>query len=184
MRFSVAVICVCVLVTMGCSGGASKSGKASDRLQAGDMAPGFGLEDLITSEMVDFGKNVYTNKATVVTFWSMACPSCKAALLEVKKAHEAYSGSGIVFLGVNFDAENLHGVRAFVKGEAIGFPTLWDQGRRVVRKYKALDYTFSVFVVDKGGKILLAQYDHPPDLYDVLAKTLDEIVERSGAPKQ
>jgi len=178
MRFSVAVICVCVLLVAGCSGGASKSGKAADRLQVADMAPGFALTDLVTNEIYDFGKDAYSNRATVVTFWSMACPSCKLALLDVKKAHEAYTDAGIVFLGVNFDIENLQGVRAFVKGEAIPFPTLWDQGRRAVRDYKALDYTFSVFVVDKGGEVLLAQYDHPPDLYDVLAKELDEIVER------
>ena len=184
MRFFVTAVCVCALLMAGCSGGASKSAKASDRLQAGDMAPGFALTDLSTNEITDFGKDAYTNRATVVTFWSMACPSCKAALLEVKRSHEAYSDLGIVFLGINFDAENLQGVRAFIKGEAIPFPTLWDQGRRVVRDYKAFDYTFSVFVMDKGGEVLLAQYDHPPDLYDVLAETLDKVVERAGEPKQ
>jgi peroxiredoxin len=181
MKFFVAIICVCALLAAGCSGGGSKSAKAADRLQTGDMAPGFALTDILTNELHDFGKDIYTNRATVVTFWSMACPSCRTALLEVEKAHDAYSDLGIVFLGMNFDAENLQGVRAFVKGEAISFPTLWDQGRRVVREYKALDYTFSVFVIDKGGEILLAQYDHPPDLYDVLAKELDEVVERAGA---
>jgi peroxiredoxin len=184
MRFFVAVICVCVLLVAGCSGGAPTSGRADDRLYVGDMAPGFALTDLSTNEITDFGKDAYTNRATVLTFWSMACPSCKAALLEVKKADQAYSDLGVVFLGVNFDTENLQGVRAFVKGEAIPFPTLWDKGRRVVRDYKALDYTFSIFVVDKGGEVLLAQYDHPPDLYDVLAETLDEVVERAGEKSQ
>ena len=178
MRFSAAVVCLCILIVTGCSGGASKSTKTNDRLQAGDTAPGFELPDLLTSEMYNFGKEVHTNRTTVVTLWSMACPSCRDALLEVQKAHDVYSSMGIVFVGVNFDVENLQGVRAFVKGEAIAFTTLWDQGRRVTRKYKALDYTFSVFVVDRDGVITLAQYDHPPDLYDVLAKTLDPVVKR------
>ncbi len=178
MRSFVTVVCVCVLAALSCSGGASKSAKSDDRLQAGDMAPEFALTDLLTNEMYDFGKEVHTNRTTVVTIWSMACPSCKDALLEVQRAHDAYSTMGIVFVGVNFDVENLQGVRAFVKGEAIAFPTLWDQGRRVIRRYEALDYTFSVFVVDRDGVITLAQYDHPPDLYDVLAKTLDRVIER------
>jgi len=178
MRYFVTLVCVCALAAFSCSGGASGSGKTDDRLQAGDKAPEFALTDIVTNEMYDFGKDIYTNKATVVTLWSMVCPSCRDALLEVQEAYDAYSAMGIVFLGVNFDVENLQGVRSFVKGEAIAFPTLWDKGRRVVKDYKAFDYTFSVFVVDKGGTILLAQYDHPPDLYDVLAKTLDQVIER------
>ena len=178
MRSFVTIVCACMLAALSCSGGASKSAKSYDRLQAGDMAPKFALTDLLTNEMYDFGKEVHTNRTTVVTLWSMTCPSCRDALLEVQKAHDVYSTMGIAFVGVNFDVENLHGVRAFVKGEAIAFPTLWDQGRRVIRKYKALDYTFSVFVVDRDRVIVLAQYDHPPDLHDVLAKTLDPIIER------
>jgi peroxiredoxin len=176
MRCFVTIVCICVLAALSCSGGVSKATKTDDRLQAGDNAPRFELPDLLTNEMYNFGKEVHANRTSVVTFWSMACPSCRDALLEVQKAHEAYSAMGIVFIGVNFDVENLQGVRAFVKGEAIAFPTLWDQGRRVIRKYKALDYTFSVFVVNKDRVITLAQYDHPPDLYDVLAKTLDPVV--------
>jgi hypothetical protein len=67
---------------------------------------------------------------------------------------------------------------AFLKGEGIEWPTLWDGRRRVVKKYKALDYTFSIFVVDRTGTVILAQYDHPPDLAEILAETLDQVLEQ------
>lgn len=175
MRLVAAFVCLAVLAGAGCSGGGSTA-QRGDRLHKGDKAPAFSLRDMVTDEAFDFGKDFFKNKATVVTFWSMACPVCREGLLEVQKVQEKYAPVGVVFVGVNFDVENLQGVRAYVKGEGIAFPTLMDQGRRVTRKYKALDYSFSVFVVDDQGMVILAQYDHPPDLYDVLAKALDPIV--------
>jgi hypothetical protein len=46
----------------------------------------------------------------------------------------------------------------------------------VAREYRALDYTFSVFVVNREGRVIMAQYDHPPDLALILAETLDEVL--------
>ncbi len=170
MKISLTAVCACLLIVIGCAGGASKQ---ADRLQAGDPAPDFMLTDLIDNETYAFGKEVHLNRATVVTIWSMECPSCREALLEVQKSYEHYSSMGIGFAGVNFDVENLLGVRAFIRGEGVDFPMLWDKGRRVTRDYKALDYTFSIFIVDSTGALILAQYDHPPDLSAILAKALD-----------
>ena len=175
MKSVAAIVCLAMLVAAGCSGGAS-SAKNADRLKVGDEAPLFTLTDLRTGETYNSGKEVYDIRATVIVFWSMACPVCRDALLEVEKVYDKYAPLGVRFVSVNFDIENLQGVRAFVEGEAIAFPTLMDQGRRVTREYKALDYSFSVFVVDARDLIMLAQYDHPPDLYDVLAKVLDSVV--------
>jgi hypothetical protein len=82
----------------------------------------------------------------------------------------------MAFVGINFDEENIQGVKAFLKGENIKFVNLWDPRARVTRVYRALDYTFSVFVADRAGKLVLVQYDHPPDLAAMLAKTLDSLM--------
>jgi peroxiredoxin len=157
----------------GCAGG----GKRVERIQKGMAAPPFALAEISTRETISAAKIIQSHHATVITIWSMACPNCREALLDVKQVYEAYSPKSIAFLGINFDVENIQGVRAFVKGEGIEFPILWDQRRRVTKEFKALDYTFSVFVVDRTGAFVLAQYDHPPDLERLLSKTLDDVLE-------
>ena len=81
------------------------------------------------------------------------------------------------FVGIYSDRENTQGVRAFLKAEGIDFLTLWDSSARTARAYKAYDYTFSIFVVDRAGKVILVQYDHPPDLTVMLSQKLDEVLE-------
>jgi peroxiredoxin len=168
-------VCLSLVLALGCAGGSPIEPK---RIRVGDTAPEFMLSDIFSSENVNSAKIVHNHNATVVIIWSMACPSCREALADIRKVYEDYSRMTMAFLGINFDTENLQGVRAFLKGEGIEWPTLWDGRRRVVKKYKALDYTFSIFVVDRTGTVILAQYDHPPDLAEILAETLDQVLEQ------
>jgi peroxiredoxin len=169
-----AAVCLVAMMVFGCGGGGQDW---TYRIERGDEGPSFALSDIITGESINSAKMVQSHHATVITLWSMACPSCKEALLEVQRAHEDYSSKLIAFVGVNFDVENIQGVRAFVQGSGIGFPVLSDRTGRVTRSYRALDYTFSIFVLDRNGTVILTQYDHPPDLYDILAETLDDVLE-------
>jgi peroxiredoxin len=169
-----AALLILLPMISGCAGG----GRTSERIQKGMVAPPFALADISTRETVSAAKFIQSHHATVITIWSMACPDCREALLDVKRVYEAYSPKSIGFLGINTDVENIQGVRAFVKGEGIEFPVLWDHRNTVAREFKAVDYTFSVFVVDRMGAFVLAQYDHPPDLERILSKTLDDILDR------
>ena len=144
MTSRLGAICTCLALILGCAGGSTVE---TQRIKVGDVAPKFVLSDINTSEEFNAGKIFHGTNATVVTIWSMACPTCRDAIADVKKVYESYSRQTFAFLGVNFDTENLQGVRAFVKGEGIEFPTLWDGGRRVTKKYKALDYTFSMSIL-------------------------------------
>jgi peroxiredoxin len=156
----------------GCAGG----GIVGERMQKGMVAPTFALQDINSREYIHSAKIIQSHNATVITIWSMACPDCRDAMLEVERAYEAYGAKSVGFVGVNFDVENVQGVRAFTKGEGIGFPVLWDQRGQVARDFKALDYTFSLFVVDRRGAFVLVQYDHPPDLERLLSQTLDDML--------
>jgi peroxiredoxin len=176
MATRLAPILLLAAVVLGCAGG-GPGGAGVERIQKGMVAPVFALYDLHSREKIHSAKIIQSHHATVITIWSMACPNCTEALLEVQRVYEEYSPKSIAFIGVNFDIENIQGVRAFTKGEGIEFPTLWDQRRQVTKDFEALDYTFSVFVVDRRGTFVLAQYDHPPDLRQLLSKTLDDILE-------
>jgi len=152
----------------------SQSGMSSaDRLRPGDAAPLTSLPELDGNKEVVLPKEVHDAYASVLIFWSMTCPSCKEALLDCQKVYEDYSNTATVFYGINFDIEDTQGVRAFIKGERVTIPHLWDRGQRMTRDFKALDYTFSAFVIDREGKIVLAQYDHPPDLADILRESIE-----------
>jgi peroxiredoxin len=170
-----AAVILCLALLLGCGGGPSVE---VSRIKPGDEAPAFALKDISTSQQISSEKVVQGHHATVITIWSMACPNCREALLEVEKIYEEYGPKTVAFLGVNFDRENLQGIKVFAKAEGIGFPILWDNRRRVVRSYQALDYTFSVFVINRAGEVVLAQYDHPPDLHAILTETLDRILQR------
>jgi peroxiredoxin len=175
MAYRFAAFIALAAVIAGCAGG----GAGIERIRRGDTAPSFVLNELTTGEEINSSKTVPYNYATVVAIWSLACPDCREALVGVQRVYEEYGSQSVAFLGINFDVENIQGVRAFIKGEGIGFPMLWDKRQRVARSYKALDYTFSVFVLDREGTVVLAQYDHPPDLEQRLTRAIDVIGRRA-----
>jgi peroxiredoxin len=148
----------------------------SARLKVGDVAPTFTLPALMTNEEFIMARMFQDNVATVVVIWSMTCPTCREAMTECERIYRQYTGQTVAFLGVNFDAENINGVRAFLKAEAITFPNAWDPRSRAARGYRSLDYTFSVFVVDRDRQLKWVQYDHPPDLAVLLAQAIDKTV--------
>lgn len=169
------VIGLVALIAVACSAGKSAR---TGRLEKGIKAPGFVLEDIFGNTQVNSSKVFYNNRATVIVIWSMTCATCRDALREVQNLYEKYSSKAIAFIGINFDIENVQGVKAFVKGEGIAFPMLWDKRARVARAYRAADYTFSIFVIDENGRIALAQYDHPPDLESRISRKLDKILKQ------
>jgi len=162
-----------VAVFAGCAHGPS-TGPA--RLKVGERAPVFLLNDMRTDEQIDAARAFRDNTVTVVVIWSMACPTCREALLECERVYQKNNKQTVLFLGVNFDKENLNGIRAFLKSEGITFPIVWDPRARATRAYRALDYTFSAFVVDREGQLKLVQYDHPPNLELLLTQSIDRTI--------
>ncbi len=167
------VVCLCLVMIVGCAKGTSIT---AERLKVGDEAPDFILSDIFDPSETYSTRAIHQNNGTVIVIWSMACPDCREALLDVQRVKDEYAARAMAFIGVNFDRENIQGVRAFLKSESIGFTTLWDSSARTARDYKALDYTFSTFIADRNGRLVLAQYDHPPDLAVIIRAKLDEIL--------
>ncbi len=176
---AIGLLAIIAMVALSCSGAGRTS---EDRLKPGDKAPLFSLPRLDGNEEVVGAKVIYDAWATVLIFWSMSCPSCRDALLECQEVYDEYGQKSTAFFGINYDTENTQGVRAFLKGEGVTIPHFWDRGQRTTIAYRALDYTFSVFVLDRQGTIVLAQYDHPPDLVEVLTEALEKTLPAGGRP--
>ncbi len=166
---------IALLIWLACSG-APKT--LVYRLKPGDTAPTFALRLLDGDEMISAGSVFYNSNATVVIIWNMSCPTCRQALIECQKLYDEFSKKAISFIGINFDRENLHGVRAFLRSEGITFPNVWDGRGRIAKKYFAFDYSFSAFVVTRQGKITFVQYDHPPDFYELMRKAIETAFEK------
>lgn len=164
---------VCMGMLSGCAGGPAAG---SARLKVGDVAPAFALPALLSNDELRMSGAFQNNVATVVIIWSMTCPTCREAMTECDSIYRQYAGRTVTFFGINFDVENINGVRAFLKADDITFPNAWDPRSRAARSYRALDYTFSVFVVDRDRQLKWVQYDHPPDLAALLTKALDKTI--------
>ena len=171
---------LCLALAAGC---AKSPTPGTQRLKAGDLAPTYSLPPLEGGDDIDLARVFQNNAATVVLIWSMQCPTCREALVACDEVFKTYDRMGIAFVGINFDTENLVGVRSFLRAEAVSFTNLWDPRTRAARGYTAKDYTFSAFVVDRDRNIALAQYDHPPDLAAILTRAIDQLLakETGGA---
>jgi peroxiredoxin len=174
MKTRVTLLCLILALSTSCAKGPQTG---SGRLTEGQMAPLFQLFDIFGQSDINSAKLFHSNNATVVIIWSMNCPICRDAMAQCQTVYEEYHSQAIAFVGVNFDVENIQGVRAFLKGEGITFDNAWDNRGRVARQYKAFDYTFSFFVVGRDGRLIAVQYDHPPDLAAVLSDILDRVLE-------
>ena len=169
--------CLCLALAAGC---AKSPTAGTQRLKAGDVAPTYSLPTLDGDQDIDLMRVFQNNAATVLIIWSMECPTCREALLVCDEVFKSYDRKGVDFLGINFDTENISGVRSFLRAEAVSFTNLWDPRTRAARGYTAKDYTFSAFVVDRDRTVALAQYDHPPDLAAILTKSIDRLLAKEG----
>jgi peroxiredoxin len=177
------LVCLCCALAAGC---AKSPTAGTQRLKAGDLAPTYTLPTLEGDQDIDMSRVFQSNAATVVIIWSMECPTCREALVQCDEVFKSYGRKGVDFLGINFDTENIVGVRSFLRTEAVSFTNLWDPRTRAARGYTAKDYTFSAFVVDRDRAITLAQYDHPPDLAAILTRAIDKLLakETGSAPSK
>jgi peroxiredoxin len=182
MRPRAIALLLSLAIVAGCAGGPTTG---TQRLKAGDVAPNFTLPTLDGAGEVYLARIFQDNPATVIIVWSMACPTCRDALAQCEQVYRQYGSKGVAFLGVNFDIENIQGVRAFLKAEDVTFTGLWDPRTRLARGYRAADYTFSIFVVGRDWVLKWVQYDHPPDLAAQLSRAIDKALDedRAGKPR-
>jgi hypothetical protein len=176
MTLRIAALVAVITIVTGCAGG----GLEGERIQKGMIAPVFVLSDISSDEDINSLKTIQSHHATVMAVWNSTCPSRAEALSDIRRVHGEYGPKSIAFLGINSDLENIRGVRMLIEEEGLEFPNLWDKGRRVTRDFKALDCCFSVFVVDRTGTVILAQYDYSSNLERKLTKTLDKVLEGVG----
>ncbi|MCF8048323.1 MAG: TlpA family protein disulfide reductase [Desulfarculaceae bacterium] len=109
-------------------------------------------------------------KAAVIVYWSVSCPHCRTEIPRLLSMAQSLEGNPMVMLFVNVDGKAMApAVKAYAKQEGLPQPWLMDMGPNdslpMADAYDIIG-TPAVLVLDKSGKLLLAQ-ELKPDLKQV-----------------
>jgi peroxiredoxin Q/BCP len=147
------------------------AGHDTERLEPGDKAPSFALED-------QSGKKVrlsgFKGRKVLIYFYPKAdTPGCTVQSCAVRDARTELAERGVAVLGISPDAPPA--LARFDKKHSLGFPLLADPDHEVASKYAAWgEKSFygkttqgiirSAFLVDEKGRIEQAWYRVKPDM--------------------
>ena len=153
------------------------TGVAEKGLQAGVQAPRFALRPLDGEQVVRSAQLFAARPLTVLIFWDSYCRDCLRAVVQCGKFAREVDSLGVGLLSVNFDYEHMAAVRAFVKGEELPFPVLWDAERQVVLDYQAIAHDFSLLLVDRQEKVRGVHYGRPREPLELLRSEVGRVLE-------
>jgi peroxiredoxin len=143
----------------------------------GEIAPDFELKrfDKGTFKLSDA-----TNRGPVVVWFTNLCRGCQSQIPAFTTLRAKYAKNGVNFVAVSMLGEDRSTVERMVKEKGITYPMLYDPTGSATTKWsgayvKGTCPLQSIFVIEKGGRITLA--DHLPGVEIVeLDATIKEAV--------
>jgi len=139
-RNTVALVILSLVLVAGCT--------RTERASGPVTAPDFTLKDLN-------GKSVrladLKGKVVLVEFWATWCGPCQASIPGLERLHRAYSGKGLVVLGVSVDGGEWDLVRSFAAEKGMTYAIL--QGDEEVSNSYRVRAIPATFLVNKDGMI-------------------------------
>jgi thiol-disulfide isomerase/thioredoxin len=115
--------------------------------------PPFKLTDPRDGKVVDLA-GWKDSQAVAVVFLGTECPINNDYLPELARLHEAYSGKGVKFVGVNSNSQDTPAkVADHARRHAVPFPVVKDAGNKVADQFAA-KRTPEAFLLDGSGKVL------------------------------
>ena len=90
----------------------------------------------------------------VVNYWASWCNPCAAEAPDMEKVYRQTGGQGVRFLGVNI-RDQRDAAKAFVRGRALTYPSLFDPPGKVALAFRAVppDTIPATFILDKQGRV-------------------------------
>jgi peroxiredoxin len=154
---------------------AATSTLAAAALEIGTAAPDFQLNTL-DGKAFSLSSAAKAHKAVVVMFISTQCPYSNAYNDQMRDLARAYSGRGVLFVGINSNkTEDTTDAIAHAKAHGHAFPIVKDPNNKVADLYDARR-TPEVYVLDSDGKLryhgrISEDHENPsssPDLKNAL----------------
>jgi peroxiredoxin len=99
------------------------------------------------------------HRYTFVVFWDSNCPHCVESLLGCEDFYAARADEDVAVVGIHIGAGDMAEAYRLIESNGITFPQLWDSGDETSRQYGAELATSSVFLVDRGGRIVAQRTD-------------------------
>ncbi|KWU59986.1 thiol-disulfide oxidoreductase ResA [Priestia megaterium] len=119
------------------------------RVQAGDKAPDFVLQDLK-------GNNVHLSdlkgKGVFLNFWGTWCKPCEKEMPYMERQYSHFKDPNVEILAVNIEESDI-AIKSFVNRHGLTFPILKDRDGTVTEAYGITPIP-TTFLIDKNGKIL------------------------------
>ena len=116
----------------------------------------------------------------VVVWFTNMCAGCQSQIANFKRLRAKYRAKGVEFFAVSMLGDDRATAEAIMKKHSVDYPVLYDPTGSATMKWagkyvKGTCPMQNIFVIQKGGKIVLA--DHLPgveiaDLEDAIGKTL------------
>ena len=116
--------------------------------QVGMPAPDFTLPDL---EGKLQGLAAFRGRVVVLNFWATWCPPCIDEMPSLERLHQALADRGVAVIAVSVD-ERFSDVPAFVQKFDLTFSVLYDEGKKVSRKYQTFKYP-ETYILDRDGRL-------------------------------
>lgn len=149
------------------------------RLQLGDEAPDFTLEELTTGQPVSL-REFLGRKVVMLEFWATWCDICKSEMPRLVEEYETYKDKGYVLLGITLsrgDKKDREKIRELKEKFGLTYPLLLDTEFEVATKTYGLSGPIPLkVIIDCQGTI---RYTHVGDYADGISEVpfvLDELL--------
>ncbi|GAB6064006.1 peroxiredoxin family protein [Deferrisoma palaeochoriense] len=180
MRFSagktVAVLGAALVLLWGAGAAAQDTAM---RLQIGDKAPSFTLEDFETGKPVSLDQFL-GHKVIMLEFWATWCDICKAEMPRLEQEYRQYKDKGYQLLGITLsrgDKKDREKIQALREKYQLTYPMLMDTEFEVATKIYGLSGPIPLkVIIDCQGVI---RYTHVGDYADGISEVpfvLDELL--------
>ncbi len=124
-----------------------------------------------------FDLEAQKDKVIVVDFWASWCVPCREEAPLLEAAWRAYRDRGVVFVGVNFQDQEL-AARQFIQEFGLTFPNGPDPGSRIAVDYGVYGIP-ELFFIDGNGRIT---YKHIGLIGERLLRAKLEEAQRGAVP--
>jgi peroxiredoxin len=96
---------------------------------------------------------------TYLVFWDSSCPVCVEALNGCQFFYNEHMDENIEVIGIHMDVGRMADAQAIVEENGITLQQLWDIGGEAAQAYDVPVGVFTVFLVDRQGRVISKRVD-------------------------